>query len=335
MNRTASPKRFRGFTLIELLVVIAIIAILIGLLLPAVQKVREAAARTQSINNLKQIGLATQNFHDTYNRLPLGGQTGTAYWTDWCNFFLILPFIEQQNLYNAVSNNGNATVVAANNNANAVPIKTYLDPGRNHTPITTSGGSSPGINCPHTDYAFNVYAGPNNVAGLEVPTFSNPTAGQVATLVLTLPVLTANNGTSNTICVGEKSIDPAFAQTNTSSSGWDEGIYSGGYGGTCRYNNTILKDAPGNGGNNNYWGSPYAGGVPFVMYDGSVRMINYSLSGSQIMYNAMYYLNATPFSLDQCGLRATIIPSRVKSVAEDGSWKPNGLEEKLRISSKR
>jgi prepilin-type N-terminal cleavage/methylation domain-containing protein/prepilin-type processing-associated H-X9-DG protein len=110
----ASPRRIRlarGFTLIELLVVIAIIAILVSLLLPAVQAAREAARRTQCRNNLKQIGLALHNYHDTYNTLPPGvvhksGNQNVAALASYGWGTFILPQLEQSTLFQSMQTNG-------------------------------------------------------------------------------------------------------------------------------------------------------------------------------------------------------------------------------------
>src|SRR5258707_6504565 len=107
---SVNRRRARGFTLIELLVVIAIIGILVALLLPAVQQARQAAARTQSMNNMKQIMLAVHNFHDTNNKLPqytgyFPGPNGVKTLTpaEYGSFFyFMLPYMEEVNVYNSV-----------------------------------------------------------------------------------------------------------------------------------------------------------------------------------------------------------------------------------------
>ncbi len=160
MPRFRFWKRWRGFTLIELLVVIAIIAILIGLLLPAVQKVREAAARSQSQNNLKQMVLALHNFGDAnqtqfppgYGTWPIGsggwGQAGSAEGT---LFYHLLPFIEQQNMYNAGQTSWSGKLSMQLEWANLPRVvKTYMAPADASIP---AGG-----NIDYTSYQANAMA---------------------------------------------------------------------------------------------------------------------------------------------------------------------------------
>jgi len=286
-----SPKRL-AFTLIELLVVIAIIAILIALLVPAVQKVREAAARTQCINNLKQMGLGMQGYHDIHHQVPLGGIDPSAYPVDWCAQFQILPYVEQNPLFNAVlavaSNNGGQATAAINTPA-GVPI--YICPARPHANlVATSNGSAPSFWGPFTDYKLNGNSFSSNNG--------TNTYGQ-ATPRIALVQISGLNGTSNTIYFGEGSMDTNFALNNTSTSGWDECIFSGGYGGTARWSNypIIVADGPGNGGNNNYWGGPHPGNTAFGFCDGSVRMISNINSNTLALSCAMYWTNQTVSTL--------------------------------------
>jgi prepilin-type N-terminal cleavage/methylation domain-containing protein len=142
----------RGFTLIELLVVIAIIAVLIGLLLPAVQKVRESAARSSCANNLHQLGVAMHTYHDNYRRLPPGDPNTGSYGT-W--LVAILPYIEQDNLFKGYVDFGNAAGTGVTfTNATNLPV-TRTVPKIVVCPSDPGGGLSTFAGTAKGNYAVN------------------------------------------------------------------------------------------------------------------------------------------------------------------------------------
>ena len=193
-----------GFTLIELLVVIAIIAILIGLLLPAVQKVREAAARMSCSNNLKQIGLGLHNYESTFGKLPPGYTSGTATvdgdnlgpgW-GWATY--LLPYIEQENLYRQI--NLNLDIIHSSNSvARTTVLRAYRCPSdapkADKFDVVSDTG---GVLC---QLAFANYVGCGGT--YEVSGFPDTNTG-IAMRNFGYRLTDVKDGTSNTIFVTER-----------------------------------------------------------------------------------------------------------------------------------
>jgi prepilin-type N-terminal cleavage/methylation domain-containing protein/prepilin-type processing-associated H-X9-DG protein len=201
-------KKFQsGFTLIELLVVISIISVLIGMLLPAVQKAREAAARISCTNNLKQIGLAMHNYSfDNNDHFP-PSRMGEGYAT-WA--VIILPYLEQNNLYNQWSLG--QSYFLQGNVARMTPVKNYFCPSRrsaNDPPNVSISGDVPptgGGTAPNVPGALGDYAVVIDPSGTDEPSTAVPNLAGSFQIGYGYSLLSFTDGLSNTLLVGEKHV---------------------------------------------------------------------------------------------------------------------------------
>jgi prepilin-type N-terminal cleavage/methylation domain-containing protein/prepilin-type processing-associated H-X9-DG protein len=301
-----------GFTLIELLVVVAIIAILIGLLLPAVQKVREAALSSQCKNNLKQMGIAFHQHNDAQgafpsgglwwssDRLVLNGQPADYTRQTWGWGYQILPYIEQQNAWQIPP--GTGTPPPGDVAIASLTLKIYNCPmvrGPTSFPYSQAtwngarratgdyvgnGGTWGGWNAPFT-------TSNNSLDGPIVPSFSDGSAANTngSSRVVKMAHLMAK-GTSNTLLIGEKLVDTSKAQGGSAACNDDQGWTDGWDNDTICFANgqngnggapappQLNGPTPPAGGCGSVFGGPHPSGMNIVLCDGSVRNIRYNLN---------------------------------------------------------
>ena len=293
----------RGFTLIELLVVIAIIAVLIALLLPAVQQAREAARRSQCKNNLKQIGLALHNYHDTCNILPPGyfGVPFSSQGTLWGWGTMILPYLDQANIYNTLSQETGGTKPLGGAGVGFGAIMTSLPAN------VTLQTQLPVFRCP-SDTGSNLVTFPINgtQAGTtflfvrsNYPGVSGTRIDQPAGtgLLATDGVFTENSrtrfrdftdGLSNTFVIGERrspgTVNGLYTGGDTIWAGSNDNFFPPWQGyavhqGLCDLNSNLnvkVATAPSSSNYSPYlaFSSLHVGGGHFLLGDGSVRFIS-------------------------------------------------------------